>query len=41
MFQGKVITIDPQFKVNTRTFDIGVIFPDQGGRMKRDAGSPR
>jgi Cu(I)/Ag(I) efflux system membrane fusion protein len=34
VFQGKVITIDPQFKVNTRTFDIGVIFPDQGGRMK-------
>ena len=34
IFQGKVITIDPQFKVNTRTFDVGVIFPDQGGRMK-------
>jgi len=34
IFQGKVITIDPVFKVNTRTFDVGVLFPDQGGRMK-------
>jgi Cu(I)/Ag(I) efflux system membrane fusion protein len=33
-FKGKVVFIDPVFNPKTRTFDIGVIFPDKGGRMK-------
>jgi Cu(I)/Ag(I) efflux system membrane fusion protein len=33
-FKGKVVYVDPVFNTKTRTFDIGAIFPDRGGRMK-------
>jgi Cu(I)/Ag(I) efflux system membrane fusion protein len=33
-FAGKVVYIDPVFNSKTRTFAIGAICPDQGGRLK-------
>jgi Cu(I)/Ag(I) efflux system membrane fusion protein len=33
-FRGKVVYVDPVFDPTTRTFNIGVIYPDRGGRMK-------
>ena len=33
-FRGKVVYIDPVFDPRTRTFKIGVIYPDRGGRLK-------
>ncbi|PKN26326.1 MAG: hypothetical protein CVU64_18080 [Deltaproteobacteria bacterium HGW-Deltaproteobacteria-21] len=33
-FAGKVVYIDPVFNAKTRTFRIGAISPDQGGRLK-------
>ena len=33
-FKGKVVYVDPVFDPTTRTFNIGVIYPDRGGRLK-------
>ncbi len=33
-FTGEVVYIDPVFKAKTRTFDVGVLFSDKGGRLK-------
>lgn len=33
-FEGEVIYIDPVFRPKTRTFAVGLIFQDRGGRMK-------
>lgn len=33
-FEGDVININPLFKAKTRTFEIGVICPETGGRLK-------
>jgi Cu(I)/Ag(I) efflux system membrane fusion protein len=33
-FAGKVINIDPVFNAKTRTFRVGAICPDMGGRLK-------
>ncbi len=33
-FKGKVVYVDPVFDPKTRTFNIGVIYPDRGGRLK-------
>jgi Cu(I)/Ag(I) efflux system membrane fusion protein len=33
-FTGKVVYVDPVFDPTTRTFNIGVIYPDRGGRLK-------
>ena len=33
-FRGKVVYVDPVFDPKTRTFNIGVIYPDRGGRLK-------
>lgn len=33
-FKGKVAFIDPIFDTQSRTFDVGVIFPDSGGRFR-------
>lgn len=33
-FTGKIIYIDPVFNPKTRTFRLGAISPDQGGRLK-------
>ena len=33
-FSGKVAFIDPIFDVQSRTFDVGVLFPDSGGRFR-------
>jgi Cu(I)/Ag(I) efflux system membrane fusion protein len=33
-FKGKVAYIDPIFDTVSRTFDVGVIFPDKGGRFR-------
>jgi len=34
IFKGKVAYIDPIFDTVSRTFDVGVIFPDKGGRFR-------
>jgi Cu(I)/Ag(I) efflux system membrane fusion protein len=33
-FEGDVININPVFKAKSRTFEVGVICPDTGGRLK-------
>ena len=33
-FRGKIVYVDPVFDPTTRTFNIGVIYPDRGGRLK-------
>ncbi len=33
-FAGKVVYIDPVFNAKTRTFRVGVLCPDMGGRLK-------
>ena len=33
-FIGKIVYVDPVFDPKTRTFSIGVIYPDRGGRLK-------
>jgi Cu(I)/Ag(I) efflux system membrane fusion protein len=33
-FMGKVAFIDPIFDTETRTFDVGVVFPDKGRRFR-------
>lgn len=33
-FQGKVVYVDPVFDPKTRTFNVGVLYPDRGGRLK-------
>ncbi len=33
-FRGKIVYVDPVFDPKTRTFNIGVIYPDRGGRLK-------
>ncbi len=33
-FEGKIVYVDPVFDPTTRTFNIGVIYPDRGGRLK-------
>jgi Cu(I)/Ag(I) efflux system membrane fusion protein len=33
-FTGKVAFIDPIFDIQSRTFDVGVLFPDSGGRFR-------
>jgi len=33
-FKGKIVYVDPVFDPTTRTFNIGVIYPDRGGRLK-------
>jgi Barrel-sandwich domain of CusB or HlyD membrane-fusion len=34
IFKGKVAYIDPIFDTESRTFDVGVIFPDRAGRFR-------
>jgi len=33
-FEGDIVYVDPVFDPTTRTFNIGVIYPDRGGRLK-------
>jgi len=33
-FKGKVVYVDPIFNTKTRTFSVGVIFADKGGRFR-------
>ncbi|MDZ7698257.1 MAG: efflux RND transporter periplasmic adaptor subunit [Deltaproteobacteria bacterium] len=33
-FRGKVVYVDPVFDPKTRTFNVGVLYPDRGGRLK-------
>ena len=33
-FKGDIVYVDPVFDPTTRTFNIGVIYPDRGGRLK-------
>ena len=33
-FTGKVVAIDPVFDTKSRTFSVGVVFPDSGGRFR-------
>ncbi len=33
-FEGDIVYVDPVFDPTTRTFNIGAIYPDRGGRLK-------